>query len=172
MRYLKEFAAEWNRIGETRFKHHYEKPALIGLGMLGELLDRKRPPQRRTVLTMAPADQPLIETEILRDRVWLIMNTDTGRRSIGVTFGRGSENDLIIPEYSISDQHGEIRFDLGQILIVDLGSLNGTLVNGRLLKAGEPIPLKDGDKVTLGRFQFMFLTAPRFVERVSAFASR
>src|SRR5262249_13054666 len=50
-----------------------------------------------------------------------------------VTIGKGPQNDIILPDASVSSAHAVIRFEDGVYKISDLGSRNGTLVNaGRL----------------------------------------
>ncbi len=69
-----------------------------------------------------------------------------------VTFGRGDDNTMSFPEGSISLHHCEILVRDGQALIRDLGSSNGTFVDGervteRLLEAGQSLSL--GEKIEL-----------------------
>jgi soluble lytic murein transglycosylase-like protein len=47
----------------------------------------------------------------------------------------------------VSTHHAEIRFQDGQYLVVDVGSSNGTLVNGKLVRTH---PLRSGDKIAFG----------------------
>jgi len=42
--------------------------------------------------------------------------------------------------------------------VIDLGSPNGTLVNGREITANEPVPLRDGDRISLGIWTMITLT--------------
>lgn len=62
--------------------------------------------------------------------------------------GRESRNDIVIPDINVSRQHAEIRREAtGAWVISDLGSTNGTFVNGRQIKS---TPLQDADRLTLG----------------------
>jgi len=49
---------------------------------------------------------------------------------------------------SVSRRHAQLRFQDDGLIIEDLGSANGTLVNGRPIS--EPTLIQDGDEVTLG----------------------
>jgi serine/threonine protein kinase len=60
---------------------------------------------------------------------------------------------LRIPDQSISWTHAEIRLDSGKFIIRDLGSSNGTFVNGRLVKM---TPLSANDRIRLGGTEFLF----------------
>ena len=64
------------------------------------------------------------------------------------TVGRSTNADIVIRDEAVSRNHAAFRVD-GQTLVVeDLGSSNGTLVNGELIDA--PCRLAPGDLVTVG----------------------
>lgn len=57
----------------------------------------------------------------------------------------------------ISRKHAQIFTKNGQFFLEDLGSLNGSYINrGERMIPGEPIPLKDGDEIILGKTFFKF----------------
>jgi sigma-B regulation protein RsbU (phosphoserine phosphatase) len=62
--------------------------------------------------------------------------------------GRSSRHTIHIPDGTVSKDHAEITFRGGQYFVRDLGSRNGTRVNGR--EAREPIVLEAGDRVEIG----------------------
>jgi hypothetical protein len=62
--------------------------------------------------------------------------------------GRTPDNDLQIPVSNLSRQHAEIQRFADVFVISDLGSSNGTTLNGEDLE--KPIGLKNGDKLDLG----------------------
>jgi len=60
-------------------------------------------------------------------------------------------------EAKVSRKHARILFKNNQFFLEDLGSLNGCYVNrGSRLPAGEPLPIKDGDELILGKIFFKF----------------
>jgi adenylate cyclase len=65
------------------------------------------------------------------------------------TLGRGSENDIPLSDKCASRNHAMFQI-VGQsnYFLIDLGSRNGSFVNGRRVTI--PINLKNGDRVTLG----------------------
>lgn len=67
--------------------------------------------------------------------------------------GRGIGNEAAIPDPEISRQHARIVLTDGRFTISDLGSANGTFVNGTRIAA--PTPLHDGDRVQLGPLTVM-----------------
>lgn len=64
--------------------------------------------------------------------------------------GRSPENDLVLVEGSLSRDHARIEYRAGRWFIEDLGSRNGTSVNGELLPFARSRPLRTGDRVLLG----------------------
>jgi len=54
-------------------------------------------------------------------------------------------------QMGISRRHAIIRMEDDKPMLTDLGSRNGTYINGKKLKAHQTIPLKDGDEVRLGK---------------------
>ncbi|MCK6585799.1 MAG: FHA domain-containing protein, partial [Anaerolineales bacterium] len=65
-----------------------------------------------------------------------------------LTIGRDSTNGVAINDAEISRKHARLMFQGGKYVLEDLGSTNGTFVNGQRL-AG-PVVLKPGDVVSLG----------------------
>lgn len=65
-----------------------------------------------------------------------------------LTIGRDSSNGVSINDAEVSRKHARLNFQGGKYVIEDLGSTNGTFVNGQRL-AG-PVVLKSGDVVSLG----------------------
>jgi hypothetical protein len=70
-----------------------------------------------------------------------------------VTLGRSKDCDIAIDDPSVSRRHAEVRRETGGFAVVDLGSTNGTRVNGAKVARAE---LEDGDRVTLGQTELRF----------------
>ncbi|MDF1658290.1 MAG: FHA domain-containing protein [Verrucomicrobiales bacterium] len=66
-----------------------------------------------------------------------------------ITVGRGEQNAVIVDEEAVSSSHCELRRKGKGFVIVDLGSTNGTRINGEPLQ-GEPRELREGDSILLG----------------------
>lgn len=63
-----------------------------------------------------------------------------------MTIGRAANNDIVIPEQTVSSRHATITIENGSFFLNDLGSTNGTFVNGtridkKLLKAGDIVKM-------------------------------
>jgi predicted component of type VI protein secretion system len=65
------------------------------------------------------------------------------------TVGRGDDNVLVIRDHSLSARHCEILVNGPEVIVRDLGSRNGTVVDGRLLK-NQQSPVKSGQIVRFG----------------------
>ena len=57
----------------------------------------------------------------------------------------------IAPDKSVSRRHAVIFKQVEEVLVEDVGSINGTYVNGKRLDAFTPQPLGDGETLRLGK---------------------
>ena len=73
-----------------------------------------------------------------------------------VTLGRGTGSDVRLRDTEVSRRHAELRFAPSGPTLTDVGSANGTQVNGGPAGGG---PLVRGDRITLGRTTLL-LTGP------------
>jgi hypothetical protein len=135
--------------------------------------DPARPPAREAPVNGFPsaAHPALPPLPPIRGRV----ATDTGRQSPSVSgragsriqhvlvvdgpgtrhvlssgrnvIGRGTEADIRLPDTGVSRKHVDVVLDNGTAFAEDLGSTNGTLVNGRRISRQ---PLSDGDVIRIG----------------------
>ncbi len=71
-----------------------------------------------------------------------------------VTIGRGLNNDLIVEDARVSRQHSQIRYKSRRYFIGDLGSTNGTYLNGAQVTTDQV--LHDGDIVSFGGLEMRF----------------
>ena len=70
----------------------------------------------------------------------------------GVVVGRGEEAGLRIASGEISREHCRLQPDGVALVVTDLGSSNGTLVNGTPI--AEPTECRPGDRITIGPVAF------------------
>lgn len=126
-------------------------------GLLDEILSLENSGSK----ALARVTLPYIQGLVLRQQVYLVTNV-LGGDTQALTqsqnlwiIGRDSRRvNLPIQDKRLSRRHAAIRYANKQFYLVDLGSSNGTYING------EPIrrctSLKDGDRIRLGSVSFSF----------------
>lgn len=93
--------------------------------------------------------------------VW-VENADTGSKveyafsRSPVRFGRSGRNDLPIASPVVSAWHGLIEFEAGQIRYTDLGSTNGSILNGEDLVPHQAAAVGPDGEVVIGPFRLTF----------------
>ncbi len=70
-----------------------------------------------------------------------------------VSIGRSAENDIVLPSLSVSRAHAKLEVANGRVLLSDLGSANGTYVNGA--RCGERV-LEPEDIVRIGPYKLVY----------------
>jgi pSer/pThr/pTyr-binding forkhead associated (FHA) protein len=72
------------------------------------------------------------------------------------TVGRHARSGVFLDDVTVSRRHAEVRWMNGEVRVVDVGSLNGSYVNGQ---AVESAVLVDGDELQFGKFRLTFVAA-------------
>ena len=114
------------------------------------------PPEGRVTRALTSAATSL-STMITRVRqAWdaprlapLVLPREPGQRMV---IGREHDCDLLMTEISVSRHHAELHFDGIEWWLRDLGSKNGTRVNG--MRAQLPFRVRPGDAVSFGQAKF------------------
>jgi DNA-binding winged helix-turn-helix (wHTH) protein len=88
-----------------------------------------------------------------------------------LTIGRHEECDLVIPDRQVSRKHARIRQEEGHYVIEDLGSKNGTFVNGQELTGTRVLEDKDEIQIALC-CRLMFVAADATVPVLPAVSAR
>ncbi|MDY7229441.1 FHA domain-containing protein [Hyalangium rubrum] len=73
-----------------------------------------------------------------------------------LTIGRTSENQVVLHDHGVSRRHARLFARGGRHYVTDLGSANGTLVNGKALLKLKEQELREGDRISLGGVEFVF----------------
>ena len=106
----------------------------------------------------APASPP---RQPQSTRLQPVLDIDGQRYSLNapsIVLGRSSEADILIDDTGVSRRHLEIRTENGQSTAVDLGSTNGSYVDGR--KVNGSAALNDGASISMGRTKIVFRLIP------------
>jgi hypothetical protein len=111
------------------------------------------------------------KVSLVRDKVITLKILDSDRilHLVGrteYTLGRVAKGQPILPEFDLSEYkaydqgvsrlHAAIKVSQLRVSIIDLGSANGTRVNGQKIVANVEYPLKNGDVIALGKLKFEF----------------
>lgn len=94
-------------------------------------------------------------------RLQPVLDIDGQRYSLNapsIVLGRSSEADILVDDTGVSRRHLEIRTANGVTSAVDLGSTNGSYVNGH--KVAGSTELTDGSTITMGRTKIIFRLLP------------
>ncbi|CAH0278939.1 Oxoglutarate dehydrogenase inhibitor [Arthrobacter sp. Bi83] len=107
----------------------------------------------RANVPAAPSRQPV--------RLQPVLDIDGQRYSLNapsIVLGRSSEADILVDDTGVSRRHLEIQTAGGTTTAVDLGSTNGSYVNGH--KVAGSMELTDGSTITMGRTKIIFRLLP------------
>ena len=74
-----------------------------------------------------------------------------------LTIGRDPDSDIFLNDITVSRRHAVLTMEGGDVVVCDVGSLNGVYVNGSTV---DRAVLRDGDQLQVGRFQMAFLSGP------------
>jgi hypothetical protein len=162
--HVDDFVQELKRVGEVAFRKRHASPVLIvtGRATRGKRADTddvtrsisvKQSGKHRASLALVHRVFPLAKAA----------HAPAGP----VVVGRTPDNDVTIPEYSISKRHCAFEIKDGMMTVADCGSTNGTMMNGARLDTNAPVPLCGGEQITMGRFTFVYETPAGFLEYVS-----
>jgi hypothetical protein len=139
---VREAAAEhgWGLVGPPEIE--FEVDEELGMGRFGCIASFVEGQEE-----LAPRAAGGLPTLVLSDGRAFRMVKPT------LTIGRLPECDVVLDDPGSSRQHARIRRTETGFVITDLGSTNGTLVNGRQIQEQE---LLDGDTVTIGETNLEF----------------
>lgn len=91
----------------------------------------------------------------------MLLRTDSGYRRLPLTgsscwtVGRSEDNNFVLPDRWISRNHAMLQYmESGEFYLIDLGSRNGSFVNGR--RVSIPVTLKMAIILPLGRLSLSF----------------
>jgi hypothetical protein len=125
------------------------------------------------VVASALQTAPVVPTHPVIDNAWGSLHLMHNGQILPLTdrdeytLGRLTEGQPVVPDLDLSPHdayasgvsrlHALLKRDGKRVIIMDLGSANGTYVNGRRLTANSERLLNHGDVVALGKFKFQVL---------------
>jgi hypothetical protein len=152
--------------GEARIDARLAEPqdsvAVSGATAAEGVLDQTRelgPAERQQLAQELAQTQAQAAPEAM-PQAWLILRRPNGGGQVFrldrplIHVGRHAGNEVVVNDRRVSRYHAEIRYERGQFVLYDLGSLNGVGVNGVLTHG--PIILRNNDQVSVGNHDFIF----------------
>jgi serine/threonine-protein kinase len=123
-----------------------------------ERLDPGPPPGRSASTTFMPGSQALLATFATNapEFVGEIVPLDKPQ----ITIGRRADNDMCVPEATVSGQHVQLRWASGSWQVEDMGSTNGTYVD-HTYERKKQLNLLHGGEVQLGELRFKLVSFAR-----------
>jgi hypothetical protein len=112
-----------------------------------------------------PGPRPPLGALVLDDNSALELNADcvVGREpTLDPSVAAGEAHPLAIPDAAVSRVHARIHLDGWQVLLIDLGSVNGTRIrlpgkrSEQALEPNVPVPLQSGTRVLVGTQGFQY----------------
>ncbi|HEV3190883.1 MAG TPA: FHA domain-containing serine/threonine-protein kinase, partial [Polyangiaceae bacterium] len=123
-----------------------------------ERLEAGPPPGRSAAQSFVPGAQAVLATFATNapEFVGELVTLDKPQ----VTIGRRSDNDLAVPEATVSGQHAQLRWQNASWIVEDLGSTNGTYVDFTYERR-KNLNLMHGGEVQLGELRFKLVSFPK-----------
>jgi len=150
---------EWHGRQREEFLDAHPKPVLVGLGAVNARL--LHDPRRLSATPVIGVDLVPGEREEVSSSLAGAVITVVGRgegEPERIVVGRASLADIVVDDPSVSERHCVIERRGERYMVRDLGSTNGTLVNGDPLEVPLSHSLRDEDVLTVGRYSFQFFT--------------
>ena len=120
-----------------------------------ERLDPGPPPGRNSSQTFAPGTQALLAT--FATNAPEFVGELIGLEKPHITLGRRAENDLCVPEATVSGQHATLRWQNATWIVEDTGSTNGTYVDHNYERR-KNVNLMHGGEVQFGELRFKLVS--------------
>jgi pSer/pThr/pTyr-binding forkhead associated (FHA) protein len=119
----------------------------------------------KNILAEASAADALVLREILNGdgsaaMIYIHRGPSQGSRFLitaaGASIGRAATNEIFLDDVTVSRKHAEISVEGKSFHFKDLGSLNGSYING----AQSPVHhLQSGDEIQIGKFHMLFIAS-------------
>jgi hypothetical protein len=167
---MADLLAETEGLDEAAFLERYPYPFLVREATKGPQVPSGGGSERRTTrLTgkaAAPAGDGFMQGDV---RVHPVCPADPDNFDGAVTLGRDAGCDVVVDDGSISAHHADFTLEFeGEekvFYVADVGSANGTFVNGEAVPASGRARIEDQDSIRFGpAVKFQFFQAAGFRE--------
>lgn len=168
---LEQFVTDCRNLDERAFRFKHGDAFLLHYGPL-EILNRPARPQKTLV---DPKETPVISGTPLAQLqsdylVFPVRSTGRSPFPSMITVGRTMNNDIAVPDASVSKFHAFFKEEGDRYFLQDAGSRNGTALDGKLVpnaKVGKPVEVREGQEVRFANVRMRFLRGPAFRELIA-----
>lgn len=155
--YLSELAQERNFTMLEHPRVALAEDAAVSKRNIQVVAEMAATPGAESTQVMSPVAQPAAQPA-RKGHALLLLQTPGGPQpvpleSTAASLGRGLSNDIILEDTRVSRHHAQLRYKQRRFWITDLGSTNGTFVNGERVSE---TALRDGDVLSLGGLEMTF----------------
>jgi hypothetical protein len=164
-----ELARELEKLGKDAFRQKYPHPFLVEVYRPQDDFENDEDAETGEV------PQVDFSQEVSK---WMVMKAVAVAKPGGgishseVTVGRSKSNDIVLKGSKISKRHSGFFRDGEQWLLMDMGSVNGTAVNGKRLEDSQKVELKSKNVISFWRYAFEFHEVDSFIEFLFKFVLR
>ena len=149
--------SEFARLAELRFAE-FEKRVSAPVLMVGASKGQGgRDKSSTNTATLPPFGQGDVEEIVVS------LQAKAGKSDALLVIGRGASADVTLPFETISRAHAQLaRDDGGGHFITDMGSKNGTWLNGERLLSNQAYAVRDGDTIKFGDVEGVLMSPAMF----------
>ncbi len=148
------------------FQSKHGNAFLVHHGTIGALNVPIGPLRTVAVESVSEANGGVMQHDFL---VFRVRSTERSNFPNFISVGRTKNNDIVVPDVSLSKFHAFFREEAGVMLLQDAGSRNGTFLDGDPVPSkqkGDPQTIESGALVRFGSVEMTFLRAEAFCELV------
>jgi hypothetical protein len=163
-----DLAQELKTLGAEAFRTRYPHPFLVV---------RYSPPDDSEEVEIQTVETQLQDFSPDKERrpiikVIPLIKSDRNAFKSKILLGRAKNNDVVLRASKVSKVHAAFVVGKDEWQLMDMGSVNGTLVNGERLEKNQSVPLKNGEMITLWRYVFEYYDLESFTEILRKFSKR
>ncbi len=109
----------------------------------------------KTIVTNSPVGKHLESFGDAKPASYLMFNKQKIDLVAKISIGRESDNDVVVDNKLASRHHAMIQKIKSAYFIKDMGSTNGTFINGVRIPNDKYVKLNPGDKITIGNMNLV-----------------
>ncbi len=165
---VQDLVEELDRRGEEAFRHRHPHPFMVL---------RYSPPDETEEVDLQTVETQLSDFDHDGKQKPIIkavplIKSDRNAFKTKVTLGRAKNNDVVLRAAKISKIHAAFVVGKDEWQLMDMGSVNGTVVNGERLEKNQSVKLQSGDILSFWRYVFEYHDLDSFVAVLNKFSRR